>query len=127
MSELQTVERTPQPDLRTTDRVYPSGKQQVKGLLLLSHFTFKGNNMRPATFSTENPPVPVTCVETLEYIASLRRRIEVQNDQMEHLVAQSQEFLRKAEHLEREVEKLSFDLGVRQGSVPPGTWVEVRK
>jgi len=83
--------------------------------------------MRPATFSTENPPVPVTCVETLEYIASLRRRIEVQNDQMEFLVAQAQEFLRKAEHLEREVEKLSFDLGVRQGNVPPGTWVEVSK
>ena len=83
--------------------------------------------MRPATFSTENPPVPVTCVETLEYINSLPRRIEIQNDQMEFLAAQGKEFLRKAEHLEREVEKLSFDLGVRQGNVPPGTWAEVRK
>lgn len=83
--------------------------------------------MRPAIFSTENPPVVITCVETLEYVQSLRRRIEVQNDQMEFLVAQSEEVLRKAEHLSREVEKLSFDLGVREGNVPPGTWVEVRK
>jgi len=83
--------------------------------------------MRPAIFSTENPPVPVTCVETLEYIASLRRRIEIQNDQMEFLAAQGKECLRKAEYLASEVEKLSFDLGVKEGYVAPGTWVEVKK
>ena len=83
--------------------------------------------MRPAIFTTENPPVDVTCVETLEYINGLRRRIEVQNDQMEFLVTQSQELLRKAQHLTDEVEKLSLDLGIKNQEVPPGTWVEVRK
>ena len=75
--------------------------------------------MRPATFSTENPPQPITCVETLEYVQSLRRRIEVQNDQMEHLVA-------KNTHLVNEIEKLSLDLGVKQGETGPG-WQKVDK
>jgi len=76
--------------------------------------------MRPAIFSTENPPQPITCVETLEYIAGLRRRIEVQNDQMEHLAAQ-------VHALNEEVDKLSLDLGIKQGNAPPGTWVKVPK
>ena len=74
--------------------------------------------MRAAIFSTENPPRPITCVETLEYVAGLRRRIEVQNDQMEHLAAQ-------VHMLNEEVDKLSLDLGIKQSSAPPGTWVEV--
>ncbi len=80
--------------------------------------------MRPAIFSTENPPQPITCVETLEYIASLRRRIEVQNDQMEQLAAQSQELLGKVQHLTGEIEKLSLDLGIQQGDAGPG-WQKV--
>lgn len=75
--------------------------------------------MRPAIFSTENPPQPITCVETLEYIAGLRRRIEVQNDQMEAL---SKEVV----HYKDEVEKLSLDLGIKQGDGGPG-WQEVNK
>ena len=74
--------------------------------------------MRPSIFSTENPPQPITCVETLEYINGLRRRIEIQNDQMEHLVA-------KNTHLANEVEKLALDLGVKQGETGPG-WQEVK-
>jgi hypothetical protein len=81
--------------------------------------------MRPAIFSTENPPQPITCVETLEYINGLRRRIEVQNDQMEQLAAQSQELLGKVQHLTAEVEKLSLDLGIQQGDAGPG-WQEVK-
>jgi hypothetical protein len=73
--------------------------------------------MRPAEFSTENPPRPITCVETLEYIAGLRRRIEVQNDQMEHLADQ-------VSFLKDDVEKLSLDLGIRQGDGGPG-WQKV--
>jgi len=61
--------------------------------------------MRPAIFSTENPPRPITCVETLEYVQSLRRRIEVQNDQMGHLAAQAQELLAKVEELSSELRK----------------------
>ena len=81
--------------------------------------------MRPATFSTENPPQPITCVETLEYVNGLRRRIEVQNDQMEQLAAQSQELLGKVQHLTGEVEKLSLDLGIQQGDGGSG-WQEVK-
>ena len=75
--------------------------------------------MRPAEFSTENPPRSIDCVETKEYIAGLRRRIEVQNDQMEHLAGQ-------VSFLKDEVEKLSLDLGIRQGDGGPG-WREVPK
>ena len=80
--------------------------------------------MRPAIFSTENPPQPITCVETLEYINGLRRRIEVQNDQMEQLAAQSQVLLGKVQYLTGEVEKLSLDLGIKNEEVPPG-WQKV--
>ena len=80
--------------------------------------------MRPAIFSTDNPPQPIPCVETLEYINGLRRRIEVQNDQMEQLAAQSQELLGKVQHLTGEIEKLSLDLGIQQGDAGPG-WQKV--
>ena len=61
--------------------------------------------MRPAIYSTENPPRPIACVETLEYVNGLRRRIEVQNDQMELLAAQAQELLAKVEELSLELRK----------------------
>jgi cell division protein ZapA (FtsZ GTPase activity inhibitor) len=61
--------------------------------------------MRPAIFSTENPPHPIDCLETKEYIHGLRRRIEVQNDQMEHLAAQAQELLAKVKELSSELRK----------------------
>jgi hypothetical protein len=79
--------------------------------------------MRPATFSTENPPQPITCVETLEYVQSLRRRIEVQNDLMEHLANQVQQLKKKSARLETEVEKLALDLGVMDGGPGVG-WVQ---
>jgi uncharacterized protein YoxC len=82
--------------------------------------------MRPATFSTENPPQPITCVETLEYIAGLRRRIEVQQDGMEHLANQVHALKKDKEHLLGEVEKLSLDLGIKNEEVPPG-WKEVQR
>lgn len=82
--------------------------------------------MRPATFSTENPPRPIDCVETKEYINALRRRIEVQNDQMEHLASQVHVLLGKVKHLSGEIEKLSLDLGLREGEGGPG-WQEVPK
>jgi hypothetical protein len=74
--------------------------------------------MRPATFSTENPPQPITCVETLEYVQSLRRRIEVQNDQMEALA-------KEVMHHKNEVEKLALDLGIKDGGAGVG-WVPVK-
>ena len=79
--------------------------------------------MRIATFSTDNPPQPLTCLETAEYIQSLRRRIEVQNDLMEHLAVQVQQLTRKNKRLEEEVEKLALDLGIMDGGPGVG-WVE---
>jgi hypothetical protein len=69
--------------------------------------------MRPAEFSTENPPRPIDCIETKEYIMSLRRRIEVQTDLMTSLANQNHA-------LKTEVEKLSLDLGIKQGLGGPG-------
>jgi hypothetical protein len=71
--------------------------------------------MRPAIFSTENPPQPITCVETIEYVQSLRRRIEVQNDLLEALAADVKKH-------KDEVEKLSLDLGIKDGGLGVG-WV----
>ena len=82
--------------------------------------------MRPAEFSTENPPRPNDCLETKEYIAGLRRRIEVQNDQMEHLAGQVHVLLGRVKHLQDEIEKLSLDLGLREGEGGPG-WQEVQR
>jgi hypothetical protein len=75
--------------------------------------------MRPATFSTENPPVQIDNVELAEYIKDLRRRIEVQNDLMESLA-------KEVVHFKNEVEKLSLDLGIKDGDAGPG-WTEVSK
>ncbi len=79
--------------------------------------------MRPAIFSTENPPRPIDCAETKEYIQGLRRRIEVQNDLMEHLAVQVQQLTRKNKRLEEEVDKLALDLGIMDGGPGVG-WVQ---
>lgn len=73
--------------------------------------------MRPAEFSTVDPPRPIDCLETRVYISALRRRIEVQNDLMEALAKDVQK-------LQNEVDKLSLDLGIRQGQV--SGWQEVK-
>jgi hypothetical protein len=74
--------------------------------------------LRPAIFSTEEPPVPVESLELREYIHGLRRRIEVQNDLAESLAKE----LRKCKE---EIDKLSLDLGIRDGQGGPA-WAEVR-
>jgi hypothetical protein len=82
--------------------------------------------MRPAVFSTENPPYPIDCMETKEYINGLRRRIEVQNDSMEHLASQVHVLLGKIAHLNSEIDALSLDLGIKNQETGPG-WQEVPK
>ena len=82
--------------------------------------------MRPAIFSTDNPPHHITCVETLEYVNALRRRIEVQNDQMDALAAQVHKFQKENARLNNEVEKLALDLGIMDGGPGVG-WTEVKK
>jgi hypothetical protein len=44
--------------------------------------------MRPAIFTTDEPPVHIDDIQVKEYILELRRRIEVLNIQMETLVKQ---------------------------------------
>ena len=74
--------------------------------------------LRPATFSTQEPPVPVESLELREYIQELRRRIEVQNDLAESLA-------KELRQCKEEVDKLSLDLGIRDGQGGPA-WAEVR-
>ena len=82
--------------------------------------------LRPALNSTEDPPSRTTDQELLEYINALRRRIEVQNDQMEHLAAEVHELKAAAKKLIDEIEKLALDLGIKQGNAGP-SWQEVSK
>jgi predicted RNase H-like nuclease (RuvC/YqgF family) len=82
--------------------------------------------MRPAIFSTDNPPHHITCVETVEYVNALRRRIEVQNDQMDALAAQVHKLQKENARLDNEVEKLALDLGIMDGGPGVG-WTEVKK
>ena len=73
--------------------------------------------MRPATHSTDEPPVSIEDVQLQAYVNDLRRRIEVQNDLMAALAKDVQK-------LQNEVEKLSLDLAIRQGQAPG--WTEVK-
>jgi len=74
--------------------------------------------LRPATFSTQEPPVPVESLELREYIQELRRRIEVQNDLAEALAKELRKY-------KEEVDKLSLDLGIKDGQGGPA-WQKVR-
>lgn len=47
--------------------------------------------MKPAVFTTDEPPVHIDDIQVKEYILELRRRIEVMNVQMETLVRQLHE------------------------------------
>lgn len=42
--------------------------------------------MKPASFSTQDPPHAIESLELREYVLELRRRIEVLNFQIESLV-----------------------------------------
>jgi uncharacterized coiled-coil protein SlyX len=89
--------------------------------------------MRPAFFTTDEPPTPVDNVELAEYIAALRRRIEVQTSLMDALateVTQHRSALdtltHTANYLTRElakytaeVEKLSLDLAFKDNTLGP--------
>ena len=47
--------------------------------------------MKPAVFTTDEPPVHIDDIQVKEYNLELRRRIEVMNVQMETLVRQLHE------------------------------------
>lgn len=68
--------------------------------------------MRPAIHSTEEPPSRITDLELNEYVNELRRRIEVQNDQMEILADQLKSAKKKIVDLEDMIERLTIDLSM---------------
>jgi septal ring factor EnvC (AmiA/AmiB activator) len=68
--------------------------------------------MRPAIHSTEEPPSRITDLELKEYVNELRRRIEVQNDQMEILADQLKSAKKKIVDLEDMIERLTIDLSL---------------
>ena len=59
--------------------------------------------LRPAINSTDDPPTPVQDVQLSEYIYALRRRIEIQDIQLEQLALDNS-------RLQTEVDKLALDL-----------------
>jgi len=74
--------------------------------------------LRPAIFSTDEPPVDIVDVALQEYINSLRRRIEVQACQMDALAQQVDEarkvrnsmielFYRNVRQLQADMHKLN--------------------
>jgi hypothetical protein len=73
--------------------------------------------MRPAINSTENPPVPVQDVQLHEYIQELRRRIELQDIQLEQLATDNKQLQTKINYLQSEVDKLSLDLHFQDQAV----------
>jgi septal ring factor EnvC (AmiA/AmiB activator) len=68
--------------------------------------------MRPAIHSTEESPSRITDLELKEYVNELRRRIEVQNDQMEILADQLKSAKKKIVDLEDMIERLTIDLSL---------------
>lgn len=74
--------------------------------------------MRPANFTTDDPPCKIDNLELAEYVLALRRRIEVQNDLAEALA-------KELRQCKEEIDKLSLDLGIRDGQAGPA-WQEVR-
>lgn len=67
-------------------------------------------SLRPAMFSTPEPPHIVEDVELREYIFSIRRRVETLNIQLEALAEQLQDTRRERDALKTEIERLSLDL-----------------
>lgn len=67
-------------------------------------------SLRPAMFSTPEPPHIVEDLELREYIFAIRRRVETLNVQLEALAEQLQGTRRERDALETEVERLSLDL-----------------
>lgn len=73
--------------------------------------------MRPAINSTENPPVSVPDVQLHEYIQELRRRIELQDIQLEQLATDNAQLQTTVNKLQSEVDKLSLDLHFQDQAV----------
>lgn len=75
--------------------------------------------MRPAIHSTDSPPTPIQDLELAEYVKALRRRIEVDFDQITALAKEVYELKGENARLKFEVDKLSLDLNIQDN---PAQW-----
>lgn len=78
--------------------------------------------MRPAIHSTDSPPTPIQDLELAEYVNALRRRIEVDLDQITALAKQVYTLQGENARLKFEVDKLSLDLNIQDN---PAQWKNV--
>jgi regulator of replication initiation timing len=82
--------------------------------------------MRPAIPSTDSPPTPIQDVELAEYVKALRRRIEVDLDQITALATQVYELKGENTRLKFEVEMLSLDLNLKDNPQAASQWTNVK-
>ena len=82
--------------------------------------------MRPATHSTDSPPTPIQDLELAEYIKALRRRIEVDLDQITALATQVYTLQGENARLKFEVEMLSLDLNLKDNPQAASQWTNVK-
>jgi uncharacterized membrane protein len=68
--------------------------------------------LRPALHSTPEPPIEITDLHLKEYVQELRRRIEVQYDQLEALSEQIKDLQRTEADLTDLIERLTLDLAM---------------
>ena len=82
--------------------------------------------MRPAIFSTDSPPTPIQDVELAEYVNALRRRVEVDLDQLTALAEQVYALRGENTRLKFEVEMLSLDLSLKDNPQAASQWTNVK-
>jgi regulator of replication initiation timing len=82
--------------------------------------------MRPAIPSTDSPPAPIQDVELAEYVNALRRRVEVDLDQLTALAEQVYALKGENTRLKFEVEMLSLDLSLKDNPQAASQWTNVK-
>ena len=82
--------------------------------------------MRPAIHSTDSPPTPIQDLELAEYVNALRRRVEVDLDQITALATQVYALQGENARLKFEVEMLSLDLNLKDNPQAASQWTNVK-
>lgn len=82
--------------------------------------------MRPAIYSTDSPPTPIQDALLAEYVNTLRRRVEVDLDQITALAKQVYELKGENTRLKFEVDRLSLDLNLKDNPQAAAQWTEIK-
>lgn len=82
--------------------------------------------IRPAIPSTDSPPAPIQDLELAEYVNALRRRVEVDLDQITALATQVYALQGENARLKFEVEMLSLDLYLKDNPQAASQWTNVK-